>query len=199
MRKKTFYTCLIVMAIIFLSPFTLGAGFKKSPMGIYAGWSFALDNGFNWSYHPYRSYKESIDYQVGIYKEFYLSERFSLQADLNCQHFYYKFEARPPLSPSKITDNEPVVSLTANTLIYLRRGPSFPIYFQVGVGFGIGKVSMNLLDKTHWHYSGGIGLKLPMGWKTRLNIFAKVVRAFSPDEYNTYSVFYPAIAAGIEF
>jgi hypothetical protein len=200
MIKKLLSSSLVLLLTVFSST-GLIASQKKFGIGIYGGRSFPLGEKFREHNYPYRHYKNGIDFQLGVYKEFTISNKFSLQADLNLQHFTFQSLIWNDVYKRHVNRRkiEPVISLSLNALYYILRKGSLQFYCQAGAGVGIGKVSFNMIGNPHLHLQAGIGAKIHLDGELSLIMHSRMVALTPKRGYDKSIVFYPGISVGIEF
>lgn len=203
MMTKAFLYSLLTFLILSLFLFTLPLKSQGSGIGVYAGWAFGLSDAFDWSSHRLMRYREGLNFQLGVYKNFALSRFFDLQAEAIMQHYYWKYEGSWSYSSKDYqegVESEPVFKFCLNLLFksYNRSGHCY--YVLAGAGVRTGKVTMNLYRSSNLHFQGGLGIKFPLNSKFLINIMARI--SIDPTEESWRKppvIVYPGLIVGLEF
>jgi hypothetical protein len=211
MKNKCLPILIVLILLIYFPPALQSARQEKEKprkrkgIGVYVGWALGLGRPFDWSTHRYMYYKEGLNFQLGVYKEFSFSfnPAFAIQAEATMQHYYWKYEGTWGYDPTedvqKGVKSEPVFKFCLNALIkpYVKPGGCY--YLLVGAGVRIGEVTMNLYKKTNFHYQFGFGAKFRLKRKFLLNVMARV--SYDPSEIVWYdhAISYPGLIVGLEF
>jgi hypothetical protein len=210
MKKKCVLIQIILMLLLIIPwPLQSSSQEKKKPkstkgIGIYVGWSLGLGRPFDWSSYRYMHYKEGLNFQLGIYKEFTFpyNPAFAIQVEATMQHYYWKYSGSWTYDPNEFekgVKSEPVFKFCLNALIkpFIKSGGCF--YLLAGVGMRTGEVTMNLYRKTNIHYQVGFGVKFLLKQKLLLNMMVRV--SFDPNSIMWYEhvISYPGIIIGLEF
>ncbi len=183
-NTKSQMRCLFLIGIFIFCALNVDA-YQRSrfSFGIYTGWSFGLGYEFSWHDRPSRSDDYSLDFHLGGYVQYNLSERIGLQINFNYQNGTNPWTFTYPGWPyDSGKDKISFISFNLNGVLnYLRLGNA---QFYLLGGGGISSGDWESFDGLYVNFVAGTGVKIyfKSGSKFAINLGGTFHHLLDPEE-----------------
>jgi hypothetical protein len=139
--------------------------------GLYSGWSAGLGQGFRWHNGGHYTDDYDLNFHLGAYAQYNLSESFGLQLNANYQGAVYRWNfSYPGMPPESGSDGTGFLSVGLNGVLGLKRVKNTQFYFLAGAG--ILEANSEEMNGFYLDFAGGMGMKLFLqrGSRSAVNI-----------------------------
>jgi hypothetical protein len=193
--------CLLLIGIFIFCTLNVDA-YQRSrfSFGIYTGWSLGLGYEFSWHERPSRSDDYSLDFHLGGYVQYNLSERFGFQVNINYQNGTNEWTFTYPGFPyDSGKDKISFISLNLNGVLNYLRLKNAQFYLLGGGGISSG--DWESFDGRYFNFVAGTGVKIyfKSDSKFAINSGGTFHHLLDPKKYGSDHANYLRFHFGFEF